>query len=293
MARLVTTARPAPNSGRLRTTNWLHAIGNQINTNFASGGFPAIGALGVQDGVNSAGLFPAGAGTGSDGIANNASVGRAHIFFSPSAGLRDQYCAQTLNVRLSRPLVDTVNPFAVWEVEADVIMRLPAGAINGDLGLVLHGDTSVTGWGTDFTDGALGGIGKFGMALMAQGATNEIRAIARSATTGGFTVNQATGIISQPVGTVDRIRRLRIRLESATVAQDARCTWYVDDVAVHTLPLLAASGMPSIDLITGGVQWLGAFRAFLRNSRNNVSGAVLAYSHWRVSSAPTVAAMEA
>ena len=275
-----------------RTTNWLHAIGNQINTNFASGGLPAIATLGTQSGINATGLFPQGANP-PDGIANNSGVGRAHIFFPPGLLIRDQYCAQTMRVDLIRPLVRRVDPFAVWEVECDLIMRLPSGAIANDLGLVLHADTATTGHGTDFTNSAVAALTGTGIALMATGADNQIRCLARRSGA-GFSVNIATGIIAQaPGAAVDRFRRLKIRLESATVSADAKCTWFVDDVPVATRNLTAAAGMPDATLIpsAGAFQWNGAFRAFIRQGGNNVSGAVLAYSHWRVSSAPSVAAM--
>jgi hypothetical protein len=198
-------------------------------------------------------------------------------------------------IRLLRPTFEFVDPFQVWEFEADLVFRLPAGVPGGDFGMILHGDTALTGWGTDFTNVGIAGIGKFGMAMMVTAATNEIRCIARAATTGGFSVNFATGIIAQPLGgtgSTDRFRRCKFRLESATVNADAQCSWFIDGQRQLTLPFTAAAGMPNIALLTAGVQWLSAFRGFIRNANNNVSGAVLQYGYWRVSAAPSVGAME-
>ena len=282
----------AGNLGRLgRTLDVYQSIESGIATNFTSGGLPPIATQGTVPGVGHvAGMFPVGA-NGPDGIAASSGVGTAHIFFSPGAIIRDQYCAWTPRVNLLRPSKTLPDPFAVWEVEADVIMRLPAGTIANDLGMVLHIDTATTGYGTDFTNLGAGISG--GIALMATGNDNQIRCLARR-TGGGFSVNKATGIIAQaPGAAADTFRRLMIRLESATPARDARCTWFVDGVQQHQLALTAAAGMPDVTLIppAGAVNWLAAFRPFLRNGGNNVSGAVFAYKRWRVSAAPSVAAM--
>jgi hypothetical protein len=284
--------------GNQRTVDIINGISTNISTNFTSGGVPAVSLLGISP--KAGGLrfgageaFPLGA-NGPDGIANNDAIGRAAVFFSPAAFLRDQYCGQTMAIRLLRPTFAFVDPFQVWEFEADLCFRLPAGVPGGDFGIVLHGDTALTGWGTDFTNVGVAGIGKFGMALMVTAATNELRCIARSAINGGFTVNVATGIIAQPPGGFanDRFRRCKFRLESATVNADAQCSWFIDGQRQLTLPFTAAAGMPNVALLTAGVQWLSAFRGFIRNANNNVSGAVLQYGYWRVSAAPSVAAME-
>ena len=283
----------AANLGALgRTTDWYHAIGNQIQTNFSSGGIPAGMTNGIQGGINTGGIFPQGAGA-AVGIANNSDAGRAHVFFNAGLTIKDFYCSQTMHVDLKRPLVNRVNPFAVWEVEADLIMRLPAGAIANDLGLVLHCDTGTTGHGVDFTNNGGAALTGSGIALMATGADNQIRFLARRSG-GGFGVNIPTGIIAQaPGAAVDRFRRLKLRLESATVSADARVTWFVDNVPLGSRAFTAANSMPDLTLIppAGAFQWLGGFRAFIRQGGNNVSGAILAFASWRVSSAPSVAAM--
>ena len=282
-------------SGGRRTLDWYAGIAGRIDSNFFSGGVPPVATRGIiRGGFDTAGLFPVGS-NGPNGIANNSDAGRPHLFFSPGVAIRDQFCIATMQIPIKRPIAAVYNPWQVWECEADVILRLPGGVIANDLGMILHCDTATTGYGADFTGG--GGAFSQGLALMAQGATNEIRALARGTNGVGFGVNVGTGVIAQaPGAATDTFRRLKIRVEGATVAADPQVTYWVDGVLKHTIALTPGNvNVPNLNIIppAGAQQWLGAFRPFLRNGGNNASGAVFAYSYWRVSAAASVADMDA
>lgn len=285
-----------PSNGTQRTIDCYSALnsGFGLGTNFSSGAVPAIATVGVINRQSVAGMFPVGA-NGPDGLSNNVSVNIAHIFF-PGTGLnRDQYCAISPLLRYNKPATALADAFAVWEIEAHMVFRLPAGAYAQDAGLILHGNTGITGYAAanDWTNGGgAGNPGQPGIAIMATGADNQLRVLARNTAAGAFSKNIATGIIAQPVGGFanDRIRRLKIRLESATLSDFAKATFFVDDAIAHSDFFTIGGSMPHpADL--AAVQWLGAFRPFFRNGGNAASAAVVAYSYLRVSAAPSVAAM--
>jgi len=101
--------------GNQRTIDVINGVSCRFLTNFTSGGVPASALLALSKGIPDIANanFVVGS-NGPDGIASNDAIGRAAIFFSPAAFLRDLFFTMPMTVRLVRPTIDFVDPFAVW-----------------------------------------------------------------------------------------------------------------------------------------------------------------------------------
>jgi hypothetical protein len=281
------SAAPPQFNGLRRTLDVYSGFNVQEQTNFASGALPAQSTIGwIRGSGLQAGIFPVGS-NGPDGIAGNAAVGQPHLFMSAGT-FRDQYCIYHPWPKLVRPTRAYFDPFAVWEVEAHILLNPPGAAPVDDQGLIFHCNSGVTGYGTGFMQGgALGNPGYAGFAIN-HGAAGVPTFQARKLVGGALSESAVIpGLVGPWVS--PRVLRYKVQIISATPTADAQLIVQLDETTVLTRNF--GAGNATMPNVTDTAQWLGAFRVFIRNANNAVAGNALCYTHWRVSAAPSLAAL--
>lgn len=290
--------------GTQRTIDVVSLWSVQQTTNFNGGalGFWSDGFC-LRSGTVISGVFPNGANAPTE-IA--AGTGRPTVYFGADGLVRDKYCNWAPAVQMLKPAVALANPFAVWEVEAHLNISKPAvnQQIVGDCGLVMHGNTGVTGWGNDFRNGGgAGDPGQLGYAIFfwqdAANAEVRLRYMSRATIAGalgdGTDLGTAGPFFSPGGGDPDisRIVRIKCRHESATLSLDAKVTIFIDDVPKLTRFMSRGALLPNPDNTLGPASlfWLGAFRPFVRNHTTALVSSKLGCTLFRVSAAPSVAAL--